>query len=608
MAEIELATREQVESKIPLTRATLSDGANADDIRDREQVGAYTIGSATTVAGMPTTGQAGVLNLVRGPSVASAIQTWATNNQFWFRKALNASSWGKWRQLISSEIAAGVAASEKILALARKDGWHAVYDPTNPLTTTVDSNGRITSIRDGLGNLDPLTVVSSATRGPRLLPGEYGQLDGIEAGEEPATFLLRTFGAPLPQPNTVMIFGHNTDPAPERRYLFDTNGGLSGNRHALLMRDRPENYYAMVAGGGTANFWGQGYGDTEQHLFTATFNGRDSDLRVDGQQYWYGGLASWTQALAGVRLGAYAGGGTDGLWKGSIGPILIYNGTPPAGAVRRMEALLLSLSGIQKAPAGLRPETIAYSKSSLGKETLVHGDPDFLLQSGIASMTKLMTVWVARQWLTDGELDDTVEILAGDIHSGPRLHPGDVISYRDLIYAAMLPSDNTSPAVLGRTVGEKIRASEGTTGTGLSRFREEMNLEAERLGYEGASFAGTVGDGIMSPRQIVDLFERIMADTQLLPTVTAHTHDITIVGGPDPRTFTVTHTILSSSNPPFPNFVAGKTGTYGGRGHIVAVWLHVDGSWHITVILNTDSSVSDQRYQELHRVMVATGM
>lgn len=251
----------------------------------------------------------------------------------------------------------------------------------------------------------------------------------------------------------------------------------------------------------------------------------------------------------------------------------------------------------------LGPATIAYSESADRKTTYVHGDVDHLMEYGVGSITKMFTTWTARQYLTDAELDGTATVEAGDMSDSPHLKVGDVVTFRDLIHTAMINSDSTAPGVLARTIGAKIDPASSTP---RAVFLAAMEAEAERLGYHGAKFPMAISAAQVSARHIMDLFRRYRADPQIGAIPSKKTYTVTVVGGPDPRTYDITHTIGRPSAPALPEFVAGKTGTAGGRAHVVVQWKHPDGTDHVTVILNTREATPNQRYIDLRTIINAT--
>lgn len=493
----------------------------------------------------------------------------------------------------------GSQAFRRIVELAARDGWLAVYDPTNPGTTTVGSDGTVRGIEDALGNLPE--IVPTTEGRPKFVPGEFGQLAGCSTDGDNATLLRATFGAPLEQPTTVVVVARADDPVggSGERFLVDGNGGGSSGRNNIFLRQARH----WVANGGESAI-GRVRADSHPHIIAATFDGERTHLRLDGQTQAFGAGSGANNPMAGLRLGErYIPNGTH--WQGSYGVALVYHGDIPQDVLDRMLTLLHGLTGIPKASPSLLPHTRAYSVNGVDDPTFAHGDPDTLLATGVASMTKMMTLWTARQHLTSSaDLDATVTIAESELR-GARWQAGDEVSVRDLMFAAAVPSDNAAPAVIGRYVGDLILSDEGGSGSGLGRFKDEMNAEAARLGYDGAVFVGTVGDGVISPAQLADLMRRSVADSELRSMYSAPSHSITVTG-PNARTVDVTHTVFADGVPPVPEFVAAKTGTFGGRGHVTMVWEHPNGTEHITVILNTDSDNVTERYDELRRVITAT--
>mgnify|MGYP002624490994 CR=1 FL=1 len=73
-----------------------------------------------------------------------------------------------------------------------------------------------------------------------------------------------------------------------------------------------------------------------------------------------------------------------------------------------------------------------------------------------ASVTKTMTAICMLDFVDN--LDDTFTIKASDLMSGsgPRFKEGDVLSYREALYAMFLPSSNTAAVAVARAVGQKM--------------------------------------------------------------------------------------------------------------------------------------------------------
>ncbi len=100
----------------------------------------------------------------------------------------------------------------------------------------------------------------------------------------------------------------------------------------------------------------------------------------------------------------------------------------------------------------------------------------------IASTTKLMTVLVALQHT---DLDDVFSATGYDalpVESQIGLRPGERMSVRDLLRAALLPSANDAAATIAA----------GTMGS-TEAFVAEMNRRAKALGLSDTSFANPIG-------------------------------------------------------------------------------------------------------------------
>lgn len=253
-------------------------------------------------------------------------------------------------------------------------------------------------------------------------------------------------------------------------------------------------------------------------------------------------------------------------------------------------------------------ETTVYSTTEHGEETVVHGDPDRRVTQpgGIASLTKMMTAWVARQTLrTPDQLLEQIEVLPEDRHrfSYRRLKAGDVLTFRGLIYAAMLASDNTAPLTIARGVGYGL---DKKTNDPVGRFVQEMNTTARALGYSSAEFSTPWNFGRMTPRDIADLHRRLLTESFLLR-ATGYRQRTLKVEGPRARSLTVVHQAHRTAAKPLEQVFSAKTGTWPagphGRGHLSAAWKDAEGQRHITVIVN--SGLGDQRYSELRKVISA---
>lgn len=541
--------------------------------------------------GLPGGGRVGVLEVIRvSPSIR--LQRYSTNlgvgnrpHRVWVRGMdLDTNYIDDWLQVYPH---AGQAPAQKILDLAERDGWTAVYDPSNPETVGTDDQGRVTSLRDGLGNLGALEAGADA---PGLLPGEFGQLNGM-GGD--GGYLTGELGRTISQPVTYLVVARSTEAIDENRYL------LSGGHTA----------WSRVSGGARQLVSHGGFNapvparwDSDPHVLRMTFNGPDGDsmIAVDGQPEGVGQGANSTTTLT---LGAPRSGDPR-RWAGTFGPLLILEGTPDEGKIARMTALLMGLGAIPVTAPRIAPGTVAYSEDAYGEPEVVHGDPTRINEGPtIASITKVMTLWVARKYLSDEDLLNTVTVAEGDDRNSSRIQPGDELDFLSLMILAGRPSDNTAPRTIAREVGQIILDNEGGSGDPEARFIDEMNNEAETLGYNGASFPNPQFGALMSAQQIVDLFRRSLDDEHLRTAHTVADTTVDIVRGGETITVDVPHTIELYSPWDVSPVTAGKTGTNYGYGHVVTAWDHPDGTEHVSVVLNAPSNPGSRRYRDLLKVI-----
>src|SRR5271157_2294296 len=121
----------------------------------------------------------------------------------------------------------------------------------------------------------------------------------------------------------------------------------------------------------------------------------------------------------------------------------------------------------------------------------------------IASLTKIATGKVVLDWAakTGADLAQLVVVPEQAImESGGinpmDLQPNDLISYRDLIYAAMMQSDNIAAATLAYYVGAALRPAGGERMRALGAieaFVSQMNALARELGMERTLFVNPHG-------------------------------------------------------------------------------------------------------------------
>ena len=153
---------------------------------------------------------------------------------------------------------------------------------------------------------------------------------------------------------------------------------------------------------------------------------------------------------------------------------------------------LLAQSGSE----GARAYIIADATSG---HILAEKDASAKLQ--VASLTKIATAAVVLDWAEAGRhgLDTLVTVPAAALAVGGQnpvgYQAGDQISLRDLLYAALLQSDNIAAETLAYHVGSKIQSGESgdARATPVVRFVAQMNALARTLGMERTRFLNPTG-------------------------------------------------------------------------------------------------------------------
>jgi D-alanyl-D-alanine carboxypeptidase (penicillin-binding protein 5/6) len=232
-------------------------------------------------------------------------------------------------------------------------------------------------------------------------------------------------------------------------------------------------------------------------------------------------------------------------------------------------ALLLASPGLEAAPAtpvtaGRNATTVLAGAATVrpprvtARAYLVqNGTTGEVLLAGraraelpIASITKLMTVLVA---LRHARLDDVVTVSGRAAQIGEssiNLRPGERLTVRDLVEAALIQSANDAAVALAEHVGGS-----------QSAFVAMMNAEARRLRLRDTHFANP--DGLDAPEHYssardVTRLARIAMRNPVIRTVVAHRTE-TIAGG---RVLTTWNDLLGR----FPAVFGVKTGHTSGAG------------------------------------------
>jgi serine-type D-Ala-D-Ala carboxypeptidase (penicillin-binding protein 5/6) len=120
----------------------------------------------------------------------------------------------------------------------------------------------------------------------------------------------------------------------------------------------------------------------------------------------------------------------------------------------------------------------------------------------VGSLTKVATATVALDWMEQKSrnLDQTVtipqEAFVGTLENPIGFQPGDSITLRDLLYAALIQSDNIAAYTLAYHVGSQLQSTssgEGPKLTPVDLFVSQMNALARQLKMERTRFVNPHG-------------------------------------------------------------------------------------------------------------------
>jgi D-alanyl-D-alanine carboxypeptidase (penicillin-binding protein 5/6) len=121
----------------------------------------------------------------------------------------------------------------------------------------------------------------------------------------------------------------------------------------------------------------------------------------------------------------------------------------------------------------------------------------------VGSLTKIATASVVLDWAErrSGDLNQAVtipqEAFAGTLENNIGFQPGDSITLRDLLYAALVQSDNIAAYTLAYQVGTKVEtlapSGGGSKYTPVDAFVAQMNARAKQLKMDRTRFVNPHG-------------------------------------------------------------------------------------------------------------------
>lgn len=147
----------------------------------------------------------------------------------------------------------------------------------------------------------------------------------------------------------------------------------------------------------------------------------------------------------------------------------------------------------------------AHSTSAAQAYIIADAQTGFILQESkskdkrqIGSLTKIATAMVALDWAEHkgGDLNQFVTIppsaFVGTLENKVGFQPGDDITLRDLLYAAMVQSDNVAAYTLASYVGSQIQTPTQKL-SAIDIFVTQMNALAKQLKMERTRFVNPHG-------------------------------------------------------------------------------------------------------------------
>ncbi len=129
----------------------------------------------------------------------------------------------------------------------------------------------------------------------------------------------------------------------------------------------------------------------------------------------------------------------------------------------------------------------------------IHVEQGGNVKRPVGGLAKIATALVALDWsdVTKVPLNTLATVTESDLQiagsNSIGLAPGDQVTLRDLIYAAMMSSDNVAATTLAAFVGQDINGRRGRRSDPVGTFVAEMNKLAEREGMKNTKFSNPHG-------------------------------------------------------------------------------------------------------------------
>ena len=248
------------------------------------------------------------------------------------------------------------------------------------------------------------------------------------------------------------------------------------------------------------------------------------------------------------------------------------------------------ISGLSEGLLQLSEDPDAYALLAIQDD-----DNELLYQKNVherlypASLTKLMTAYVAYEKITDFSQEYTIPkeaTILPDIYAKKcGLKEGDIITLEELMHAALIPSANDAAKALAMAVS-------GTE----EEFVKEMNEAAKKLGATQTHFSNCHGlhvdDHYTTLYDMYLIFHALLENEDFVSIVNKATHDLTYK---DSLGNTISKAISSTNQyhtgavetPSFFSVVGGKTGTTNQAGSCMMIYCQdLSGNGYILAVLN----------------------
>ena len=167
------------------------------------------------------------------------------------------------------------------------------------------------------------------------------------------------------------------------------------------------------------------------------------------------------------------------------------------------------------------------------------------------------------------------------------LAAGDVLTYREAITLFAVPSHNQCCEIVARAAGEKLPWA----GTPREKFIARMNKICTDLSFASGTFfdnpSGASENCKITPSNLADLAYNTFTSYPEIRTEFAKTECAVAVRGTNPRTLNATMSIRDYGMENFPDWQAGKAGTWG-EASFVMMWRDEStGGLGVTAVMGT---------------------